>query len=348
MVEELHTKTRLGYRALSKVLDIPYPTLMRWQGRWRIGMPIVQRPGPKKLMKPNLSALEKEVREFHAHPKRTLGTGLLYWKWAPEVSRRDLAKMTERVRRESLKEKRMLVQNITWLVPGAVFALDESEWCPHPESQTLYLMDGLDLASRYVFQTRVGYTAATGDEVARSLRAEFERIGAPLFLKRDNGSNLNAASVDGVLEEYGVIPLNSPPYYSPYNGGVERGHRDVKKWLTGQVKMDKKAMGRMELDCRMVIHNLNHKPRRSLGWETPCRVFHGSAHRKYTKQERSIVYEWMKEKTKAILRAVPMENGMSFEAAWRSAAQSWLEAKGIIRVKKPNQSVTPFSRTLVS
>ncbi len=349
-MEELHRKTRLGYRALSQALEIPYPSLARWRGRQRCGVPLAERPGPKKAMKPNLSALEKEVRELSACPKRTMGTGLLYRKWAPEVSRREFAEMVDRVRREILAEERALIHHVTWMVPGAVFALDESEWRPHPEAKKIYLMDGLDLSSRYVFQTRVGQTVATGSEVAQSLREEFERTGAPLFLKRDNGSNLNAAAVNQVLEEYGVMPLNSPPYYSPYNGSIERGHREVKKTLTRQFEkwMEKGTVGPVELHCRVGIQDLNHKPRRSLGWRTPCRVFHGFGHKQYNKQERNVAYEWMKEKTAAILEAVPMENSLSFEAAWRSAAQTWLEAQGIIRVKKPNQSVTPFSGTLVS
>ena len=40
----------------------------------------------------------------------------------------------------------------------------------------------------------------------------FRRHGAPLFLKRDNGSPLNHAAVNAVLAEFGVIPLNSPAH----------------------------------------------------------------------------------------------------------------------------------------
>jgi len=67
--------------------------------------------------------------------------------------------------------------------------------------------------------------------VAEHLEKLFRRHGPPLFLKRDNGSPLNAAEVDAVLADYGVIPLNSPAYYPRYNGAMEKSIRDFKAAL---------------------------------------------------------------------------------------------------------------------
>ena len=60
-----------------------------------------------------------------------------------------------------------------------------------------------------------------GETVAVHLEQLFLQHGPPLVLKRDNGSNLNQQAVDEVLARYLVMPLNSPPHYAPYNGGME-------------------------------------------------------------------------------------------------------------------------------
>jgi hypothetical protein len=78
----------------------------------------------------------------------------------------------------------------------------------------------LDLASRYRFAPLFAL-ALLGGEIAGHLHQLFHRHGAPLFLKRDNGSNLNCSEVNDVLVAHGVIPLNSPAYYPRYNGAME-------------------------------------------------------------------------------------------------------------------------------
>jgi hypothetical protein len=59
----------------------------------------------------------------------------------------------------------------------------------------------------------------------------FERFGPPLFIKRDNAGNLNHTSVNEVLEEHMVIPINSPYYTPSYNGAIEHCQGEFKTWL---------------------------------------------------------------------------------------------------------------------
>ena len=93
----------------------------------------------------------------------------------------------------------------------------------------------------------------------------FRRFGAPLFYKRDNGGNLNRTAVNDVLAEYGVIPLNSPAYYAPYNGAIERGQREIKQGLR-----DKQSdwASRTDIDLESLVqnvaHDANHQHRRNL------------------------------------------------------------------------------------
>jgi hypothetical protein len=67
-----------------------------------------------------------------------------------------------------------------------------------------------------------------GESVAARLEQLFLGQGPPLVLKRDNRSNLNHKAVDEVLARHLVIPLNSPPHYPPYNGGMECAVRELK------------------------------------------------------------------------------------------------------------------------
>jgi hypothetical protein len=64
--------------------------------------------------------------------------------------------------------------------------------------------------------------------VARHLETLFLQHGAPLLLKRDNGSVFNQHAVNEVLASWRLIPLNRSAYYAPYNGAFEQGIRELK------------------------------------------------------------------------------------------------------------------------
>ena len=63
-----------------------------------------------------------------------------------------------------------------------------------------------DLASRYKFNPMTGDTPC-GEEISGYLVSTFNSFGAPLFLKRDNGGNLNHSAVNDVLADYFVMPV---------------------------------------------------------------------------------------------------------------------------------------------
>lgn len=108
------------------------------------------------------------------------------------------------------------MKQIRWLVPGLVMGMDDTRTHREPAR---YLHQVKDLASRYVLDPRTGDFPA-GADVVENLRRLVFRHRAPLFLKRDNGSNLNHQDVNDVMEEFSIIPLNSPPHYPQYNGSV--------------------------------------------------------------------------------------------------------------------------------
>ncbi len=119
-------------------------------------------------------------------------------------------------------------------MPGLVWSLDDTELArlaPHPPR----LHQVQDLASRYKFTPWVG-ARVLGKTVAVRLEHLFSQHGPPLVLKRDNGSNLNQPAVDAVLARYLVMPLNSPPHYPPYNGGMECAVRELKTPLVEKLR----------------------------------------------------------------------------------------------------------------
>ena len=173
------------------------------------------------------------VEELHVHlcrlqhgRQRSRGVGRLYRHYQDQISRRDLQALTETVRREFVQQRQAELRRITWQVPGLVWSLDDTELARlagHP----LHLHQVQDLASRYKFTPWVG-ERVLGESVAARLEQLFLRQGPPLVLKRDNRSNLNHQAVDEVLARHLVIPLNSPPHYPPYNGGMECAVRELK------------------------------------------------------------------------------------------------------------------------
>ena len=106
----------------------------------------------------------------------------------------------------------------------------------------------------------------TADKIAVHLERLFKQYGAPLFLKRDNAGNLNHGCVNEVLTKYWVIPFNSPTYYPPYNGGIEKSQGEVKQWLRRHCSSLKQQKIMLENLTQNALHELNHMPRRVLSW----------------------------------------------------------------------------------
>jgi hypothetical protein len=52
-----------------------------------------------------------------------------------------------------------------------------------------------------------------------------------LFCERDNGGNLNHTTVNEVLENAWVIPINNPPQMASYNEAIERTQREFKDFV---------------------------------------------------------------------------------------------------------------------
>jgi hypothetical protein len=153
----------------------------------------------------------------------------------PDRPRAELEDLLKRYRRLHFRKHRVCLSLLRWHVPGAVWSMD---FCQPPQP-----VDGI---YPYVFLVR---DLASGNQllsipipsrelrhVVDALRVLFTKMGAPLVLKSDNEFDAGFVSRFGddpqrivrsqlaaLLDEFGVTPLLSPPYFPRYNGAIEAG-----------------------------------------------------------------------------------------------------------------------------
>jgi transposase InsO family protein len=342
-LQTLHAQASQTYRPLCAVVTLPYSTFMRWNGRLTRGEPVIQKPGPKPVGVLNLSALQAQLRGLAHGRQRSHGTTAVSAEHRAQISRRDFHDLLEETRREALRERQTDTRRIEWRLPGAVWSVDPTELVFVRDSvrQKLPLLPVLDLASRFKLPPLID-VRLTGEVVAARLDELFRRHGAPLVLKRDNGSNLNSEAVNEVLSRWLVIPLNSPPYYPPYNGGIERAQRDLKEALRPLLATNSAA--NLVHVVAVTVHDLNHRPRRCLRGHNACEQFAGAKPnlRGYSCRVRKEAIQRISDLAMNIMLEQPVRTQGHADAAWRRVVETWLQQNEIITISEP-KSVTQFS-----
>jgi hypothetical protein len=341
IVEEMKEQTGIPYRIICEKLRLPLSSFNRWRFRIEKSEALVNRPGPKKVEPFDPSALDGEIGLLAHGRKRSSGTTELYRRYRLRVSRRELGQMVAQVRQDLLADHRRNLRRIEWVMPGVAWAMDGTEYDVGLAGK-VYLCNMQDLASRYKFLPMAG-EYPVGEEVAGYLSEKFIRYGAPLVLKRDNEGNMNHAAVNLVLEEFFVLSLNSPEYYAPYNGAIEESQREVKRCLR-----DKLALGLPDCSDHLAayaeaaVNDLNHRHRPCLKGRTSCQLFFESANKPaFSNRERREIYDSIMEKEERILSAMNQSGKSIRESAWRIAVESWLKARGFIKVQL-NQKCHPI------
>ena len=187
---------------------LPYASVMRWRQRQRQGKPVWLAPGPKKILPLDWTEFYPLLQQLNHGRVRTQGTGELLKKFADRLSRRQLRALVQDYRRDQLHA----MKHIHWLRSGVAWTCDATEY-----RDGWQIIPVQDLASRYRLRPLV-CRQQKGQQIAAHLESLFRQHGAPLFLKRDNGSPFNCQQVDEVMARFGVLPLNSPPHFPRYNG----------------------------------------------------------------------------------------------------------------------------------
>jgi transposase InsO family protein len=319
MITDLQNRAHASTREVSGALGVGYRTLLRWRRRVGAGEPALIPPGPKKSGPLPLEEVRREIEALRHGGKRSRGICALQARYRSVLSRRAVSEMAAEERARRNIARRQLCKHVTWKEPNLAWAMDSTERGKDSHGEKLHVHAVQDLCTRYRFAPMVD-VESKGEAVAGHLRDLFRRHGAPLFLKRDNGSALNHAEVDKALAENGVIPLNSPAYYPKYNGAVEKGIREMKEAL-GEC-LPQAATWQPE-QIRPYILAVHHQPRR-----------------RHNRRDRLAIFEWIRIRAKDRIQQLEKIDHRSLNAAWRHAAETWLRCQGLITVSI-NKKVLP-------
>ena len=339
---QLKQQVRWPYPRLCASLGLSYASFRRWKHRLERGQPALFKPGPHKVVPLKLEELRVALYQLKHGRQRSRGVGRLYRQHHDQISRRDLQALTRTVRWELAHQHQAELRHITWKIPGLVWSLDDAELARFAHHK-LHLHQVQDLASRYKFTPWVG-ERVLGETVAAHLEQLFLRHGPPLVLKRDNGSNLNQQAVDEVLARYLVMPLNSPPHYPPYNGGMECAMRELKTPLVEKTLAHGQILeSQVQVRAELLAHDLNHRPRPCLQGQVACRVFQDAKPvlQGYTLRKRREIFDWINGLTKVLIQVSAVHTQCQLEAARRRAVETWLQQNGVITITQ-NKKVLPI------
>jgi hypothetical protein len=331
---------------ICRAMRVPGSTMRRWRRRKKESRPFLNRPGPKKVEPFDPSVLDREIRLLGHGVKRSVGATKLYSRYQGSLSRRELSRMVGQVRQDWVADQRRNLRRIEWLIPGLVWAMDVTEYDLGVAGK-IHLHNMQDLGSRYKFPPLAG-GCPVGEEIAGYLSEKFFRFGSPLFLKPDNGGNLNHGAVNGILSEFFVLPLNSPEYYAPYNGAIEESQRELKAGLREKLISDLPHSENHSavVYAEVAAHDLNHRLRPCLRGKTSCQVFFSLEGRPiFSKWERREIYDILRERVERILVSMNKFDQSARQAAWRIAVEFWLQSRGFIKVhipKKCHPILPPF------
>lgn len=332
-IESIKSSYRVPLASLVSMAKTTLSSYMRWKRRILRGEDPINKPGAKKVQPINLNELKKQIGSLSHGRKRSHGTGQLYLSHQHGISRREFNEMVLKVRRDYNREKAALRCQVLWLRPDLAWALDGLEY------ENCHIQNIQDLCSRYKFAPLTTDSHPCGEEIAGHLSRHFTRFGPPLFLKRDNGGNLNHTFVNELLEEMSVIPINSPCYTASYNGAIEHSQGELKTWLR-KWKDIADTERELSLQVENAAHALNHRPRRSLFGKNSCRKYFSSSRLRYDKRKRKEVYEWIKNLAIDICTRAGKDK--ITPTSWRVAARKWMEKNRMIVIRKPENVLPHF------
>jgi transposase InsO family protein len=340
MINDLQNQTQVSTREMSQALGLGYRTLLRWRKRLSGGKPPLSPPGPKKTGPLPLEEVRREIEALRHGRRRSRGICALQVRYQSVISRRDVAQMAAEERAKRNIARRLVSKHVTWREPNLAWAIDATERGRDQHGERLYIHAVQDLCTRYRFAPLVA-VESKGEAIAEHLEQLFRRHGAPLFLKRDNGSPLNHAAVDRVLANNGVIPLNSPAYYPKYNGAVEKGIREMKEALGECLPQAAKWQPEELKPYILAVHHaLNCRPRRSLHGHTASEAYQHQPRRRHNRRERLATFGWIRIHANDSIQQLEKIDHRSLNAAWRHAAETWLRCQGLITVSI-NKKVLP-------
>lgn len=345
-MEMLKGITGWSYRRLCGQTEVARASFIRWQNRMLTNEPPVRRPGPGKAGGLNRKELLGKVKKLKHRRKLTLGSGELYKEYREQLSRREFQRMVGNEREEKIRNMR----RIEWNVSGLGWTMDDTGKRGLPIDFTMSMNQMRDLCSLKGLSAEVNEKLLADSQVAEVLESLFKRYGAPLFGKRDNGSNLNGGPVNEVFDAYGVIALNSPPYCARYNGLMEWSQRELKGVMANVLTGIDPDLDLVRQAAEYALVECNRRPRPCLNGKTSNTVFE-TRHEEmkaYTLQKRREVHDQIKELAMRIMVHGKRGDQLTEQAAWRIAVETWLRREGLITVSVGGRVLPYYDPRLVS
>jgi hypothetical protein len=140
-----------------------------------------------------------------------------------------------------------------------------------------------------------------------------------------------------------VLPFNNPPHFPQYNGAMEKSIGDLKRRLSERLAASCEGQA-LVASIEATVHELNHRPRRSLGGKTACEVYHDPGLRlRFNRQTRGRVLRLLQTEFLETIQSMAPGNHRPPAAVWRRVVESWLRRQGLISIDhqpKPNQNVS--------
>ena len=207
----------------ARALGLSPSTLASWERAARRGT-----LGPRARGRPPRHASRAERTEILSALREEPSVGVFNLMGDfPEVSRHEIGELKQRYVYAHRRRGSELVCWLRWTRVGAMWAADFTQ-PPWPIDGLYPLVFAVrDLASGKELLARPVWSD-DASTIVELLQALFERHGAPLALKIDNGPGLRAWATKLLLEAWGVLALYSPPGLPSYNGSREAGIGSLK------------------------------------------------------------------------------------------------------------------------
>lgn len=339
-IEQIKGICQVSYETLFQMIGICSATYRRWKSRIANALAPVRQSGPKPVKPLDLGRVHAEMEKLEHKAKRSNGVGELRKTLQGVISRRDLDLLIATARREAITRKKAAQFELDWLEPGTVWAMDVFEMKLPYTPKKSYVLTVQDLATGYKFPPLATEREPRGHEVATHLKSLFARFGKPLLVKIDNGGNLNHYSIKELLADQGIIPLNSPAYYAPYNGAIEHTQGEFKARLQ-ECYGEANSFAEFTLMAELAAHDLNHSGRRKLNGKNSCLKLFGKPRISFSKRKRKEVFEWISDLAIDIVAKSGEKKIRS--TAWRVACRKWLEENGLVSIRKMQTVLPTFS-----
>jgi len=256
-VDEMHRLGLTRSRA-ARLTGYDVSTLRRWR------CCPVRGPSRSQTVAPSVRQhAEQAVRELHG----LVGAAALSHSVAG-LSRRAAARIKQRILTAMEQERQDALAHVRITLPGVLRGMDAMHLTTNKGAR--YALIAADGAVPYRTHVTLGehYDAA---HVARTLREDLDRNGAPLVLRADRARAHDSPEVRAVLQAHGVLMLHGPPRYPCFYGQLERQNREHRAWL--EAIIDPLGATLQQL-LQQMLHCLNSLwPRRSLRWQTAAQVW---------------------------------------------------------------------------